>query len=50
MGDGLNRIGCIGYGTRQSNALQSRQVVQVIADKGHLVELEAVFGAQLIDR
>src|SRR5437660_6947456 len=50
VGDVLDRLRGIRYGARQADALERRQVIQVVADERDLIVLESMFGAQAVDR
>ena len=47
--DGLDRLGGVGHRARQPDALQRRQIVQVVADERHLVAARVRARAQLVD-
>src|SRR5437868_3453383 len=46
---GFDRLGRVGDGTGESDALERSQIVEVVADEGDFVHFELMTGAQLVD-
>src|SRR5215204_5116688 len=49
-GDGFHGRGRVGNGAGQADAFEGGQVIEIVADESHVFQVEAVSGAQLVDR